>query len=62
MGSAKDAVTRKYIRLPKSIRQHTDPLVKNRGKATAVYKRKRAKGKKHVHHVLKRLMGVKKKK
>jgi len=61
MGSAKDAAVKTYIHLPKGIRRHTDPLVKNRAKTQAAFQRRKEKGKQTVRGGIKRLlMGTKK--
>lgn len=50
-----------YIRLPKAIRRHTDPLVKNRGKAQAGFEKRREKGKQLLKGKLRSIaVGVKK--
>jgi len=61
MGSAKEAAVKGYIRLPKAVRRHTDPLVKNRGKAKAFYERRAEKGKQILKGKLKNLSKTKKK-
>lgn len=63
MGSAKNAAVKGYIRLPKSIRRHTDGLVRNRGKYTESLERRSEKGKQLLKAKLRKVLGgeVKKK-
>ena len=60
MGSARDAAVKGYIRLPKAIRCHIDPLVKNRGKAQASFEKRSQKGKQILKGKLRALAGTKK--
>jgi len=59
MGSVRDKATKTYIRLPRSIRSVTDPLVRNRGVASDVVKRRGEKGEKIVKKQLQTLLGHK---
>jgi len=61
MGSARDVAVKGYIRLPKVIREHTDPIIKNRAKHAETVKRHQEKGRAAVQGGIKRfLVGTKK--
>jgi hypothetical protein len=46
MGSARDLAVKGYIRLPKAIRSHTDPLIRNRAKTQMSLEKHAEKGRK----------------
>ena len=56
MGSARNLAVKGYIRLPKAIRCHTDPLVRNRAKTQESFEKHAEKGKKILKGKLKTVM------
>jgi hypothetical protein len=58
----RDEAIKRYIRLNKSIRSVTDPLVKNRGAAQEIIDRRGAKGRQIVKNRIKMVFGGKKRK